>query len=147
MKTFLLILLLFAFLQSAFLSLNLVLITLIARSLVLEEQDNLFLAFFGGLSLSFLSQANLGYWPLILLLIVKLTYLLKKFPVSFNPLTIFIAGSLLISLATILNIIFLGWHLEIFPRIIEAVLVVPFYYAIRLWEERFVVRGAIKLKV
>lgn len=147
MKTFLLLLILFAFLQSAFLPLNLILVTLIARSLCLEEQDNLFLAFFGGLSLSFLSQVNLGYWPMVLLLIVKLTYLLKKFPVSSNPMTILIAGSLLIFLTTILNIIFLDWHLEIFPRIIEAVLVVPFYFAIRAWEERFVVRGAIKLKV
>lgn len=138
MKTFLLIILLLAFLQSAFLPLNLVLVSIIARSLVLEDKENLILAFLGGLILSFLSQVNLGYWPLVFLLITKLTYLLKKLPVSFNLLTLFFAGILLIGLVSIFNLFFINNDFELFSSLVEAVLVIPAYYLVRLWEERFV---------
>lgn len=53
MKTLLLLIALFAFLQSAFLPINLVLVLIIARSLIVDDRENLFLAFFGGLILSF----------------------------------------------------------------------------------------------
>lgn len=147
MKVFLLSILLFAFLQSAVLTLNLVLVILIARSLVLDTRENLLLAFFGGLILSFLTQTNLGYFPLVFLLIVKLGQLLKKLPVSFNLLTIFIAGSLQIIFVVLLNKLFLGSRIEIIPHLIEAILIIPAFLIIRMWEERFVAKSSIKLRV
>lgn len=146
MKTFLLFLSLFAFLQSAFLPINLVLVLLIARDLVVEDRDNLLLAFFGGLILSFLSQINLGYFPLIFILTVKLNALLKKLPVSLNPLMIFLYGSLLITLAALLNSFFVSQQLTIAVHLIEAILVLPSYYLVKLWEERFLVKSQ-KLRV
>lgn len=147
MKVFLLFIVFFAFLQSAVLTLNLVLVMLIARSLVLDDGENLILAFFGGLILSFLTQTNLGYWPLVLILVTKLGQLLRKLPVSFNPVMVFIAGGLQIFLVLLPNKIFLNAGFEIYPHLIESALVVPSYYLIRMWEERFVAKSVIKLKV
>lgn len=146
MKTLLLSIILFAFLQSAIFTLNFVLVILVARNLVVDDTENLFIAFFGGLILSFLTQVNLGYWPLVFILVVKLGQLAKKLPVSFNVLTIFIAGSLQIALVVLLNKIFLGERIEIYPHLIEAVLVVPAFFLIRMWEERFVAKGNFRLK-
>lgn len=147
MKTFLLLLTFFAFLQSAFLPVNLVLVVLIARGLVTEDRDNLFLAFFTGLILSFLTQVNLGYYPVVFISVVKLAMMLKKLPVSFSLLMIFLSGALLIALTAFLNSFFTGQILSLYPHIIEAVLVIPAYFLIKLWEERFIIKSHTKLRV
>ena len=147
MKTILLFLVFFAFLQSAFLPVNLVLVVLIARSLVTEDRDNLFLAFFGGLILSFLTQVNLGYYPLIFILVVKLSGMLKKLPVSFNFLPIFFGGSSIIALVTIANSFFISQNLSFYPHLVEAILVFPAYSLIKMWDGRFTSKSHLKLKV
>lgn len=147
MKTFLLLLILLSFLQSAFLPFNLVLVFLIARSLVVEDRSNLILAFGSGLVLSFLTQVNLGYWPVVLVLAVKLAGMVKKIPVSFNPVIILLSGTVVISIVAVINNFFIGEKIQILPLILEAVLVLPAYYLTRAWEERFVVKGTIRLKV
>ena len=147
MKTLLLFITLFAFMQSAFLPINLVLVVIIARGLSFDDRDNLILAFFGGLILAFLNQVNLGYYPLIFLLIIKFSGLIKKLPISFNPLMIFLSGSLLISLTAFLNSLFINQYLEIYPHLVEVILVLPAYFLIKLWEEKFIVKSYIKLKI
>lgn len=147
MKIFLLLLTIFAFMQSAVSILNFVLIILVARSLVLDHKENLISAFFGGVMLSFLTQTNLGYWPLVLVFVTKLGHLLRRLPVSFNPVMVFIAGALQIFLAILINKIFFGTGFEIYKHLIEALLVVPVYYLIRLWEERFVPKSELRLKL
>lgn len=147
MKTFLLVLSLFAFLQSAFLPINMVLVLIIARSLVVEDRENLFAAFFGGLILSFLAQVNLGYYPLLFIFIVKIAGMLKKLPVSFNYLMVFLSGIFLITIGTLLNSFFIGINFEIYSHIIEAILVLPVYYLIKFWEDRFIVKPHMKLRV
>lgn len=147
MKTLLLLITLFAFLQSAFLGINLVLVILIARALVVSDRDNLYLAFFGGLILSFLTQINLGYYSLIFILIVKLGEFIKTFPVSFNLLMIFISGALLVAIVGGINMVFIDQNLSIYIHLIEAILVVPFYFMIKLWEERFVIKSHMKLRM
>lgn len=147
MKTFLLIVLLLAFLQSTFLPLNLVLVMLISRSLVLDEPGNLLSAFLAGLILSFLTQVNLGYWPLLFILAVKLIQLLKRIPVSFNALMVFFSSGLVISVVSLLNQLFIDQDLHILQIIFESVLVIPAFYFTRFWEERFIVKKSIKLKI
>lgn len=147
MKTLLLLITLFAFLQSAFLGVNLVLVLLIARSLVVSDRDNLYMAFFGGLILSFLTQINLGYLPLVFILIVKLGEFIKTFPLSFNLLMIFVSGSVLIAIASGLNMIFIDQNLNLYIHLIETILVVLFYFVIKLWEERFVIKSHMKLRM
>jgi len=147
MKTLLLLITLFAFLQSAFLGASLVLVLIVARSLVIEDRDNLFLAFFGGLILSFLTQVNLGYYPLVFILIVKLAGLLRKLPVSFNLLTVLICGGILILVTAFLDSLFIEIPFLIYPHLIEIVLVLPFYFLIKFWEERFLSKPGMKLKM
>lgn len=147
MKTFLLFLTLFAFLQSAFLPVNLVLVILIARGLIIDDRENLILAFFGGLILSFLTQVNMGYYPLLFILIVKFASLIRKLPVSFNLLVVFISGGLLLSLAALINSWVIGETLSIYRHFIEAILVIPAYFLIRNWEDRFIVKSHMKLRV
>ncbi|MBI2593228.1 hypothetical protein HYW44_01120 [Candidatus Daviesbacteria bacterium] len=147
MKTLFLWIILFAFLQSSVISLNLVLVVLIARSLAIDDGANLLLAFFGGLILSFLTQTNLGYWPLLLLFIVKIGILTRKLPISFNPFLIFLSGGVLVFLSAAVNKLFLHQDFQFFQLVFEAVLVVPAFFLIRIWEERFVEKSQIRLKV
>lgn len=147
MKIFFLVLILLAFLQSAFLPLNLVLVLLIARSLAIEDKSNLILAFGSGLVLSFLTQVNLGYWPVVLILAVRLTAMIRKIPVSFNPAVIILSGIIVISIVAIINSFFIGENIQILYRVFEAILVLPAFYLTRAWEERFVVKGTIKLRM
>src|SRR3989344_8958700 len=108
MKTLLLLITLFAFLQSAFLPVNMVLVLLVSRSLIVEDRDNLYLAFFGGLILSFLTPVNLGFHPLIFILIVKLAGLLKNLPIAINLLMVFLFASCLLYIAALLNSLFIA---------------------------------------
>lgn len=147
MKTILLFITLFAFLQSAFLPINLVLVVLIARSLVAEGRDNLFLAFFGGLILGFLTQVNLGYYPIVFVFVVKLAGMLKRMPVSFNFLMILILGAILILFSALIDSLFIKIPFSIYPHLIEIVLVIPTYSLVKLWEGRFVAKSHMKLKV
>jgi len=147
MKTLLLLITLFAFLQSAFLPVNLVLILIAARGLVSDDRQSLYIAFFGGLILGFLMQVNLGYYPLIFLLVVKTAFLIKKLPVSFNLLVIFISGIFLIGIGNVLSIIFIQQEFKLHIYIIEILLFVPFYYLVRFWEERFSVKPHQKLRI
>lgn len=147
MKTLLLFITLFAFLQSAFLPVNLVLVLLIARSLIIDDRENLYLAFFGGLILSFLTQINLGYYPILFLAVVKLSGMFKMLPVSFNLLMVFLSGALIVALTTTVNRLVIGQYVEVWPHLMEAVLVIPTYFFVKLWEERFVVKSHMKLKM
>lgn len=147
MKTFLMIIILCSFLQSAFLGINLVLVFIIARSLATDDKSNLYLAFVGGISLSFLTQVNLGYWPLILLLVSKITSAARFLPVSLNPLMIFLVGGVQIVLVAVANMLISGSELKFLNIILEAVLVIAAFYLARAWDERFVVKREIKLRI
>lgn len=147
MKTFLMIIILCSFLQSAFLGINLVLVFIIARSLATNDKSNLYLAFVGGISLSFLTQVNLGYWPLILLLVSKITSAARFLPVSLNPLMIFLVGGVQIVLVAVANMLISGSELKFLNIILEAVLVIAAFYLARAWDERFVVKREIKLRI
>lgn len=147
MKTILLLTILFAFLQSAFLPVDFVLSLIIARTLVVEDKSNLYLAFFAGLILSFLIQVNLGYYPLLLILLVKLASLIRSLPVSFNLLMVIGAAATLVGIGEILNTLIIGQQFSIQRIIIEIVAVIPFYYLITFWEDRFVASTHTKLRL
>lgn len=147
MKTLLLLTTLFAFLQSAFLPVNLVLSLVAARAIIIDDKSNLYLAFFGGLILSFLMQVNLGYYPLLFILIVKMGALIKKLPVSFNLLTITVSAAVLIITAGALNAILIKEQFDLKLIFTEIVTTLLFYYSIKFWEERFSASTHTKLKL
>src|SRR5260221_1034153 len=134
MKTFILILIIYSFLQIFFIPINLVIILLISRSLSLIDQANLAAAFLGGILLGLLSAANLGFWALVFLMVVKLIELIKKLPFSVNILTIIPVSLLLILVVEYSQQLLLGQTLSFTKVIVETVLVLPTYFVFNLLE-------------
>lgn len=141
------VLLFLSFLQATLVPINLVLIVLICRSFVVEEKENLYLAFGFGLLMSLLIGFPLGILSLIYLLMIYLVYFIKSTPLAaywviILPLTLIISA-----LDQFLENpgLGLGLHLGYLLRV--GAFALPLYLVIRFWEERFIPRSDIKLKV
>lgn len=146
MKIFILILLLAALIQTSFLPVNLCLLILICRSFTLYAKNNLTLALITGLILGILSPVNLGFWPLIFLIVVFITHLIRKLPVT-TGFTIIPAAFVLILLVSFIESIFLKQQINIKTIILSTLLSFPIFLTVKLWEERFVPNSEIKLKL
>lgn len=148
MKTLVIILTVAAFLQSTILPINLVLIILIARSLIRPQRANLILAFSFGLLISHLNLQLLGFQSLTFLILIQFTQILSTSRVSANPLLIIPLSFLSLSLNLIATSILNYQSIHLMPQVlIEGLLSLPIFYLIKLWEERFIVRKEIKLRV
>lgn len=139
MKTLIIVLIIAAFLQTTILPIDLVLLILICRAYIVRERANLYLAFAFGLTVAFLSLANLGFASLIYLGIVQATQILSKTRLAGHPLLI-----VPISLVFLSINLFLDSSSNV---ILGSLLSLPIFYSLRLWEERFVVKREIKLRV
>lgn len=146
MKTLIVVLILLSFLQATLIPLDLVLIFLILRSYIVPEKENLYLGFSFGLFISFLQNSPLGVYSLIFILILQIVQVIKSFPLI-NPWVIF--PILFISLVAYSVLIALFFHQTIsFTKIlIEIIVALPIYILISFWEERFIVKKEIKLRV
>ncbi|EKD91249.1 MAG: hypothetical protein ACD_30C00036G0003 [uncultured bacterium] len=147
MKTFLFILTLAALFQTTFLPVNLCLIIIITRSLAYEEPLNYYLALYAGIILGILSSTNLGIYGIIFLANVKLAHLLRKLPVTANVFTVVVISFVLFLLTAFLEMIFLKNSINIQKILIESAISLPMFIIIRIWEERFIVRPNVKLKI
>lgn len=147
MKLFIFILLIAAFLQTSFIPLNLCLIILICRSYAIHQKENYYLALYAGIFLGILSSANLGFWPLIMIPTVFIIHTIRLLPITGRVLTI-IPVALLLLLASsgleklILNTAFVWWY-----PMISSIIALPIFIVIREWEERFITKKGIKLKL
>jgi hypothetical protein len=140
MRTFIVILILAAFVQSSFVSLNLVLVLLIARSFIIDDTANYWLAFISGISLGILTSLNIGFWSLYFLIVVKLIYLVRKMPLTNNVFAIVPVTFIFCLLAAFLEQIFLSQTINFIKVVAEGLISLPIYIAIKYWEERFVVK-------
>lgn len=148
MKTLILILIIIAFLQTTILPIDLILIILICRSYIKINKSNLYLAFTFGLLVSHLNLTTLGIDSLIYILAVELTEILSKSRLAGNSLVIIPVSLLLISVFHFLSSTFLHQALFSLPKVlIESLISLPVLYILRIWEERFIVRKEIKLRV
>lgn len=147
MKTFIFILILLAFLQTTIIPLDLVLMVLILRVYIVTEKENLFLGFGVGLLISYLSNSPLGFYSLIFLVLIELTQLFRKTPLAGHFLVIAPLMFIMLSLQALALLIFLHQSINWLQILVEGLLALPLYLVIKIWEERFVVRGEIKLKV
>jgi rod shape-determining protein MreD len=148
MKPLIFILILLSFLQATFIPLDLVLIVILVRSYISADNKNLSLAFAFGLFVSFLNHQTLGVESLVYLLLVTVTHLLSKSPVSRNFLAVLPVILILLFLHSLILSLALRESLSIWPKIlIEALLILPIYISLKFWEERFVVRPDVKLKL
>lgn len=148
MKTLIIILILLSFIQSTIIPLNLVLIILICRSFIISEKSNFYLAFAFGLLISFLNSNILGLQSIIYLLLIALTQILSKSRLTANYLLIIPLNLVLLSINNVASSLSMLQSIHLWPQVvIEAILSLPTLYLIKIWEERFVVRKEIKLKL
>lgn len=148
MKTLVLVLIIAAFLQTTILPLDLVLIILICRAYIKTSKENLYLAFFFGLLISHLTLTLIGVKSVLYLILIQITQMLSKSKLAGNSVSLIPLVFILLSVNQITNIFLLQQTIQIFPRVlIESIISLPILYLVRLWEERFIARGDIKLKV
>lgn len=147
MKTQIAILILASLIQVVFWEVNLVVLLLIIQALIRNEKSNLLLAFFMGLFVAHLQELPLGLLSLIYIFEIELVQILKKIPLSgiFTP--FFIIFLVLFINSSLYSIIF-SQTLIVWPKLfIEIILSIPTYIIMSFWQDRFVVKKDIKLKV
>lgn len=147
MKLFILTIVVASLFQTSLLPVNLVLLLLLTRSLITDERSNLWSAFFAGVLLGLLSGANLGFWAVIFLVVVKLAVIIKQLPIQINLRTVLPISLGIIVLVNLVEWWFLKVSLSQLKVLTEALLSLPIYVIVGWWEERFVVAPAVKLKL
>lgn len=148
MKTLFIILILASFLQTTIISVDLILIILICRSYIKISRSNLYLALIFGLLISHLRLINLGFDSLIYLFVVQITQILSKSRLAGNSLLVIPLNFLMLTLSQFTNSLFLHQSLDLFPGVLIGTGVsLPIFFALKVWEERFIAGGDIKLKV
>lgn len=137
-----------AFVQTSFLGINLVMLIVVARSFVMETKANYFLAFFAGILLGLLSAQNIGFWPLILLVGVKIGHVIRKLPFSISVLTFMPVAVASVLIAAGAEFLFLKQTINWTKVIIEILCSIPIFAFIRFWEDKFFIRpSTVKLKL
>lgn len=148
MKTLIAVLIILSFIQSATANLDLVLVVLIARCYMGADKNNLYLAFWFGLLIGYLNLTPLGFQSLIYLLIVGFTESLSKSRLAGNSILIIPLSLILVSLNQVAVSLILNQSIHVFPKsIYDAILSLPALYLLKLWEERFIIKKTIKLKI
>lgn len=148
MKLLIAVLIIAAFLQTSILTWDLVLVLLICRSYLRVDKTNLVLGFWFGIMVSFLGLGSLGLQAVIYLILIQITQVLSRFPLAGNALLIIPISLVALSLNHIALALFTHQTLQLIPTVIgESLLSLPVLYLLRVWEERFIVRKGIKLRV
>jgi hypothetical protein len=148
MNVFIGLLIFAAFLQTSFVGINLVLLLIASRSFVIETRSNYFLAFGAGILVGILSAQNIGYWPLILLITVKIAHLIRKLPFSISILTFIPVLILSLSVATGVEYLFLKQTINWVKVAVEFIVGIPIFLFIRFWEDRFMIHSqSVKLRM
>lgn len=147
MKTLIFILIIIAFIQSAVLPLDLILLILICRGYIKTEEKNLYLAFGFGILIAHLKILPLGLVSIAYLTLVQITQMLSKSSLAGHFLLIVPLTFVLLSLNQGATALFFNQTPQLFPKvIIESLLSLPVLFLVKLWEERFIVKHDIKLR-
>lgn len=148
MRILILVLIMSALLQTTILPLDLVLMILLLRSLIKSEKINLYLAFGFGLLISHLSVSPLGLYSIFYLIFAEICQLMAKSTLSANVLVVVPVTVLMLVLNNVLISFILGQTIEIWPKILYLFLLsIPTYIILRFWEERFIIKPEIRLRV
>ena len=147
MKTIIIILVIAAFLQTTILPAELVLLILICRAYIKSDSANLYLGFAFGLLVSHLSLGSLGIQSIIYLFAVQATQVLSRIRLASNPLLIVPVSLVFLSLNQAANLAVSHQALELSKIFFMSLLSLPILYGLKVWEERFIVREEIKLKI
>lgn len=147
MIIFIVVLMLLSFLQSTLLPVNLVLLVIIARSFVVDEKINLYFAFFFGLLLSLFLGYPLGSLSLVYLFSVLAIKFMKKGELSTSWLSILLLSVILLLFDLGARSLLLKSSFNLPSLFPEFAFIIPVYFLVKFWEERFAVKPEIRLKV
>lgn len=147
MKTLIAILIIVSFLQATIVPIDLVLIILLCRSFIKTEKANLYLAFAFGLVLSHLSNTLMGVQSIIFLVMMVAVEEMSRLRLSQNALFIVPISLAAISINAVVLSLLGHTSLVLIPKIFGALLALPVFYLVRFWEERFIIRKDIRLKI
>ncbi len=140
-------LILFCFLQEAFLPFNLVLLVLISRAFVVDEKENYYLAFAFGLLLSFLAGYPLGVLSIIYLSLVFAIHIFRRMQFATHLLTLIPIAAVSLFLDGAARSLMLSSSFDLKLFLPQIILIIPVYLATLFWEERFIPKKDLKLKV
>lgn len=140
-------LMLLSFLQSALIPFNLVFLVIITRSFITAEKTNYWLAFWFGILLSLLIGLPLGPLSIIYLLSAGLVQAIKKAQFASHWAVILPLSVVLLFFDHGIRSILMGSSFAPGPVLVQSALVLPVYFIVRVWEERFIPRAEIRLKV
>lgn len=144
-------LIILSFLQGAVLPVNLVLIILLCRSFITSDRSNFYLAFAFGLLISFLSGSLLGGLSLAYLLTVLLAQIIKKVHLFAHWTVMIPVSAVALIFNQAISGLLLGASLtsSINFSVVaaEMVLLLPVYFLVLFWEERFVPKSDFRLKI
>lgn len=148
MRTLITILIISSFLQSTILPIDITLIILISRAFIRGGKANLYLAFGFGLLDSVLSLSILGAKSIIYVVLVQLAQMLSKSRLSGNGVFIIPISFVLLSTNQLVTSALNNYSIQLFPKIfLESMISLPIFYMVRFWEERFIVKKELKLRV
>jgi cell shape-determining protein MreD len=147
MKLFIFLLSIAAFMQTAFLPLNLCLIILICRAYAAPQKSNYYLALIVGILLGILSAFNMGFYALLFLVLIFLIQSLRMLPITGKFITVFPVLFLALTFSMLFENLIYHLPLNWWNPIGGSLLGLPIFLIIREWEDRFIVKSGIKLKV
>lgn len=147
MTSLIVILTFLSFLQGAFLPFDLVILVLIARSYVIEERLNYWLAFSFGLLISFLLGQPIGVLSVIYLVAVKMVYIIRRTSFAAHWLTIIPITLAILLIIHFLEKIFFGISFNYQDILLQVILSFPIYLIVRFLSERFIPKNDIRLRI
>ncbi|MFH0936693.1 MAG: hypothetical protein V1808_00145 [Candidatus Daviesbacteria bacterium] len=147
MITLIIILLLLSFIQASLLPWNFVLLILISRFLIVDDKANLYLAFGFGLLLSSLLNLPWGSLSLLYLSFLLIVNLIKKAPFAGFWLIILPLALVILVFNQLMENVLTSSSFQLFSLVPQVILVIPIYFLMRFWEERYRPRQEIKLKM
>ena len=147
MVIFLLVMLLLTFLQGTIIPLNVILVVILARSFVVTDKENYWIAFSFGLLLALLLGYSLGSLSLVYLMIVTVIYLIKRANFASHWLAVLPLSIVILAFFHLMEGLLIKSVLQWNYLMIESLLILPAYLLIGFWEERFVPKSDIRLKI
>ena len=148
MKTLIVVLILLSFIQVTLIPLHLVLLVLLLRAYLYPEKINLYLGFFLGLLISYLESQSLGIYSLAYLVFIQVIQLFRKAPFAMHYFVMIPSIILILSLNLILLSVIQGSSIKLWPDILkESLFIIPVFFILKVWEERFVVRPGVKIRL
>ena len=123
------------------------LIILLVRSFITEGKYDLWFVFSFGLLLSFLSGFPLGGLSFIYLLLQAVVKVVKKTQFAQHWIIVLPLISTLIIFDKMAENFMFGAGFNLRSSILDIILILPIYFTVRFWEERFIPAKEVKLKI